>query len=101
MRELDDVTFLADENHLNNELASLENEFAIVLFIPALDQWSSQIMEELKNVDPFTTPFQLPLEDPVPWHLKKERRKSIVDSFMDLALFQMSKKMSPELLHRV
>ena len=90
MTQVEGVTFLANENQLKEELASLGDEFAIVLFIPSLDEWSSQITEELKNVDPFTTPSQLPMEDPAPWHLNNERRKSIVDRFMELALFQMS-----------
>ena len=87
------VTFLPDDVHLKKELASLGNEFAIVLFIPSLDEWSSQITEELKNGNPFTTPSQLPMEDPEPWQLDNERRKSIVDNIMALSRYKMSKKM--------
>ena len=86
------VTFLPDDVHLKKELASLGDEFAIVLFIPSLDQWSRKITEELKNANPFTTLSQLPLEDPEPWYLN-ERRKSIVDNIMTLSRYKMSKKM--------
>ena len=78
------VTFLPDDVHLKKELASLGNEFAIVLFIPSLDEWSSQITEELKNVDPFTTPSQLPMEDHEPWHLNEETQKPVFDQICQL-----------------
>ena len=84
MTQVEGVTFLANENHLKEELASLGNEFAIVLFIPSLDEWSSQITEELKNVDPFTTPSQLPMEDHEPWHLNEETQKPVFDQICQL-----------------
>ena len=85
MTQVEGVTSLENENQLKEKLSSLVNEFAIVLFIPSLDQWSRKITEELKNADPFTTPSQLPLEDPEPWHLNEETRKSAFDKICILA----------------
>ena len=85
MTQAECVTFLADDNHLNKEeLVSLGNELAIVLFIPSLDEWSCQITEELKNVDPFTRASQLPMEDHEPWHLNEETQKIVFDQICQL-----------------
>ena len=86
LAEIDGVTFLEDENHLKRELASLKNQSGIVLFIPSLDEWSSRIMEELKIVDPFTTPSQLPMKDPQPWHVNEETQKLVFDQICQLTL---------------
>ena len=84
--EIDGVTFLADENHLKEELAILQNQTAIVLFIPTLDEWSSRIVEELKIVDPFTTPSQLAMKDPQPWYVDEEIQKPVFDQICQLTL---------------
>ena len=84
LTQMDGVTFLRDGDHLKRELASLKNQSATVLFIPPLDEWSSKIMEELKNVDPFATGSELPMEDPQPWHLNEERQKSIFEQISQL-----------------
>ena len=88
MTLVEGVTLLADENQLKKELAQLGNGFSIFFFIPSLSEWSSQIAEELKNVDPFTTASQLPMEDPVPWHLNEEGSK-FFDNIMKLSRYQM------------
>ena len=86
MAQVEGVTFLEDENHLKEELVGLQNQSAIVLFIPSLDEWSRKIMEELKNVDPFTTASQLPKEDTEPWHLNEETHEPIFDQICQLTL---------------
>ena len=86
MTQVEDVTFLEDENHLKEELAGLQNQSAIVLSIPSLDEWSRKIMEELKNVDPFTTASELPKKDTEPWHLNEETHKPIFDQICQLTL---------------
>ena len=89
MTLVEGVTLLADENQLKKELAQLGNGFSIFFFIPSLSEWSSQIAEELKNVDPFTTASQLSMEDdPVPWHLNEEGSK-FFDNIMKLSRYQM------------
>ena len=82
MSQVDGVTFLANENHLNEEMASLKN--AIVLFIPSLDEWSIKIMKEFENLDPFTTASDLPMEDPEPWHLNEERQNHVFQQVCQL-----------------
>ena len=84
MAQVEGVTFLEDENHLKEELAGLQNQSAIVLSIPSLDEWSRKIMEELKNVDPFTTASELPKKDTEPWHLNYGTLKPVFDQICQL-----------------
>ena len=84
--------YLTNENHLKEEVASLGNEFAIVLSIPSPDEWSDNVAEEMKNTDPFSTPSQFPMEDVDPWPFRKEERKLIYGRVRDFSKYMKANK---------
>ncbi len=83
LSQVEGVTFLTDDNQLKRELASLDQKFALVLFVPVMDEWSTDVMKVLMDyVNPFTAASEADLWNQscdVPWYLDENRRELILD----------------------
>ncbi len=90
IRNVKGIIFCASKTQVEKELAEcFDNEYGLVLMIPALDEQSNRILQAMTHYVTIFTEFAVEKEElgdeEFPWHVVLDRRKLVLDKIRELA----------------